>query len=116
MPALAVAWRMEVMGVRVFARHVDVLEARAPTRRCCPCCGRCSRDERRHARACRASLDRLLADGERPALSALVARIDRIERRLGVAGAVVLLAWGGWLWLRDTLASFISRSPTDAVT
>ena len=39
-----------------------------------------------------------------------------IERRLGVAGAVGLLAWGGWSWLRDTLVSFIWPSPTDAVT
>src|SRR6185436_13376202 len=28
-PLLAVAWRMEAMGVRVFKRHVEVLEARA---------------------------------------------------------------------------------------
>src|SRR6185295_5211263 len=29
-PALAVAWRMEEMGVRVFARHVEVLERTSP--------------------------------------------------------------------------------------
>lgn len=115
-PALAVAWRMEVMGVRVFARHVDVLEAARPQASLLPVLRSVLADERRHARACRASLDRLLADGEGPALSALVARIDRIERRLGIAGAVGLLAWGGWSWLRDTLVSFISPSPTDAVT
>jgi hypothetical protein len=115
-PALAVAWRMEVMGARVFARHVDVLEQARPDATLLPVLREVLADERRHARACRAALDRLLADGEQPALSALVARIDRIERRLGVAGAALLLVWGGWLWLHDTLASFIWRSPTDAVT
>ncbi len=115
-PALAVAWRMEVMGVRVFARHVDVLERAHPDAALLPVLRAVLADERRHARACRAALDRLLADGERPELCALVARIDRIERRLGVAGAVGLLIWGGWLWLHDTLASFTSRSPTGAAT
>jgi len=115
-PALAVAWRMEVMGVRVFARHVDVLEQGRPDAALLPVLRAVLADERRHARACRAALDRLVADDERATLSALVTRIDRIERRLGVAGAVVLLVWGGWLWLHDRLASFTSRSPTDAVT
>jgi len=115
-PALAVAWRMEVMGVRVFGRHVDVLEQARPDAALLPVLRAVLADERRHARACRAALDRLLADGEQPELSALVARIDRIERRLGVAGAVGLLAWGGWSWLRDTFVSFIWPSPTDAVT
>jgi len=115
-PALAVAWRMEVMGVRVFARHVDVLEQARPDAALLPVLRAVLADERRHARACRAALDRLVTDGERPALCALVTRIDGIERRLGVAGAVLLLVWGGWLWLHDRLASFISPSPTDAVT
>ena len=102
--------------MRVFARHVDVLERTLPDAALLPVLRAVLADERRHARACRAALDRLLADGEQPELCALVARIDRIERRLGVAGAVVLLVWGGWLWLHDRLASFTSRSPTDAVT
>jgi hypothetical protein len=104
-PALAVAWRMEEMGVRVFARHVDVLAATRPDAPLLPVLREVLTDERRHARACRRSVERLVGDDddERIALSALVRRIDRIERRLGVLGALLLLATGGLLWLRARL-------------
>jgi rubrerythrin len=108
-PALAVAWRMEEMGVRVFARHVDVLAAARPDAPLLPVLETVLADERRHARACRRSVERLVRPDEEAALASLVERIDRIERRLGVLGALLLLTSGGLLWMRAKLASSISR-------
>lgn len=105
-PALAIAWRMEEMGVRVFARHVEVLADARPDAPLLPMLQGVLDDERRHARAARRCVERLVTDRESAALASLVDRIDRIERRLGVAGAVVLWTWGGLLWMR---ASFTSR-------
>ena len=108
-PALAIAWRMEEMGVRVFARHVEVLAGARPAAPLLPLLQEVLDDERRHARAARRCVERLVSDREQAALALLVERIDRIERRLGVTGAVVLWTWGGLLWMRAKLASFISR-------
>jgi hypothetical protein len=108
-PALAVAWRMEEMGVRVFARHVEVLEGDRPDAPLLPVLRQVLGDERRHARACHRSLERLVGAHERAALAVLVQRIDLIERRLGILGALVLWTWGGLLWMRATFASSISR-------
>lgn len=108
-PALAIAWRMEEMGARVFARHVDVLADARPDAPLLPVLRVVLADERRHARACRRSVERLVNDRERPALAALVERIDRIERRLGVLGALLLLTSGGLLWMRAKVVSSISR-------
>jgi hypothetical protein len=108
-PALAIAWRMEEMGVRVFARHVDVLACDRPDAPLLPVLQVVLADERRHARACRRSVERLVNDRERPALAALVERIDRIERRLGVLGALLLLTSGGLLWMRAKLRRTATR-------
>lgn len=108
-PALAIAWRMEEMGVRVFARHVEVLAAHRPDAPLLPVLRGVLDDERRHARAARRCVDRLVSPHERPALDRLVKRVDAIERRLGVAGALLLGSMGGVLWMRAKLASFISR-------
>jgi len=108
-PALAIAWRMEEMGVRVFARHVEVLADARPEAPLLPLLQGVLDDERRHARAARRCVERLVTDHESAALALLVDQIDRIERRLGVAGAVVLWTWGGLLWMRAKLASFTSR-------
>jgi hypothetical protein len=108
-PALAAAWRMEEMGVRVFARHVDVLAAARPDAPLLPVLETVLADERRHARACRRSVERLVRPDEQIVLASLVEQIDRIERRLGVLGALLLLASGGLLWMRARIASSISR-------
>jgi hypothetical protein len=108
-PALAIAWRMEEMGVRVFARHVGVLDGARPDARLLPLLRAVLADERRHARACRRAVERLVGAHERAPLAALVERIDVIERRLGVLGALILWTWGGLLWMRAKLASSISR-------
>ena len=108
-PALAIAWRMEEMGVRVFARHVEVLADARPDAPLLPLLQGVLDDERRHARAARRCVERLVTDHESATLAQLVGEIDRIERRLGVAGAVVLWTWGGWLWMRAKIASFTWR-------
>jgi hypothetical protein len=108
-PALAIAWRMEEMGARVFARHVEVLADAYPEAPLLPVLQGVLDDERRHARAARRCVDRLVSEDERPALALLVDHVDRIERRLGVAGALALWTMGGLLWIRAKLASFISR-------
>jgi hypothetical protein len=90
---LAVAYRMEAMGVRVLRRHVGVLEAAAGAQKPALALLRAIlADEECHVTACRAALDRLVDDAERPALEALVARIDGVDRAFGVTGALALLA------------------------
>jgi hypothetical protein len=115
-PALAVAWRMEEMGVRVFRRHAEVLAETAADAPLLPVLKEVLADERRHARACRHAVSRLVAAGEQSALASLLKKIDRVERRLGVLGAVALLVAGGLLWIRTALESFTSPSPTGAAT
>jgi rubrerythrin len=114
--ALAVAWRMEQMGVRVFSRHVEVLQRSLPRAALLPLLEGVRADERRHARACGSAIRRLVREGERADLERLLVRIDRIERRAGVLGAIALLACGGLLWIQKKLASFTSPSPTGAAT
>ena len=108
-PALAIAWRMEEMGVRVFARHVEVLADARPDAPLLPLLQGVLDDERRHARAAHRCVERLVNEREAAAMGRLVNEIDHIERRLGVAGAVALWTWGGLLWMRAKLASFTSR-------
>jgi hypothetical protein len=108
-PALAIAWRMEEMGVRVFARHVDVLADHRPDAALLPVLRGVLDDERRHAKAARRCVERLVSPHEEAALGRLVKRVDAIERRLGVAGALLLLSTGGVLWMRAKLASFTLR-------
>jgi hypothetical protein len=108
-PALAIAWRMEEMGFRVFARHVDVLANDRPGAPLLPILRAVLEDERRHARAAHRCVERLVSPREQPALERLVTSIDAIERRLGIAGALLLLTMGGVLWMRAKLASSIWR-------
>lgn len=111
-PTLAVAWRLERMGVRVFERHLDVL----PDHPSSALLRRLLSDERAHVGICRHALARLVPEDEQPALQSLVARIDRIERAFGVLGACLLLAIGVALWIAQPLASSTSPSPTGADT
>jgi hypothetical protein len=118
-PLLAIAWRMEQMGVKVFRRHVEVLRGReTPT---LPLLEKILKDERGHVAACERALARLVTAPEQNDLAMLVFRIDRIERAFGVLGAVVLFTLGVSLWLttpphRKGHASSTSPSPTHAAT
>jgi hypothetical protein len=109
-PLLATAWRMERMGVRVFARHVEVLEGKeTPT---LPMLRKILRDEKKHVAACEWALARLVSSQEWNDLQRLVLQIDRVERAFGVLGAVILFTMGALLWL----GSSTSRSLTPAAT
>jgi bacterioferritin (cytochrome b1) len=109
-PLVAIAWRMERMGVRVFARHVEVL--RGKESKTLPMLERILRDEKKHVAACEWALARLVSSHEWNDLQRLVLQIDRVERAFGVLGAVILFGMGVVLWL----GSSTSRSPTLAAT
>jgi len=95
---LAVAAQLEATGVRMFGRHLGVLEAREraadaaapdPTAEVVRAI---LADEKRHARSCAAALERLVTDEERGALAELRGRIAAIDRAFGVT-----IALGYWL-------------------
>jgi uncharacterized ferritin-like protein (DUF455 family) len=115
-PLLAIAWRMEAMGVKVFTRHVEVLERRGKQTPTLAMLRRILRDERGHVAACEHALRRLVTAPEWNDLQSLVFKIDRLERAFGVLGAVLLLTLGVALWLTQPFASSISHSPTPAGT
>ena len=89
---LAIAAQAEATGVRVFGRHLGVLEER---------CGASDAtaevvrsilaDEKRHARSCAAALERLVLDEERAALDEMRRRIAAIDRAFGVT--IALAYW-----------------------
>jgi hypothetical protein len=89
---LAVALRMERMGVRVLRRHVEVLREQPPGSPTLAVLQRILLDEERHVADCADALERLVAADEEAALGALLGRIDRTERAFGVSGALALLA------------------------
>jgi len=115
-PLFAIAWRMEAMGVRVFERHVAVLERRGKPTPTLPMLKRILRDERGHVAACQHALRRLVTAPEWNDLQSLVFKIDQLERAFGVLGAVLLLTLGVALWLAQPFASSTSPSPTPAGT
>lgn len=89
----AVAAQLETTGARVLARHLAVLEQRAPADRTAAVLRSILADERRHARSCDAAARRLLAsDRERAEFDTLRARIAGIDRAFGVTIAI-----GYWL-------------------
>src|SRR5262249_41231963 len=111
-PLVATAWRMERMGVRVFARHVEVLAARArrgKTTATLPLLEGILKDERRHVAACEWALARLLTSAEYGDLVRLCAQIDRVERMFGVLGAALLFGMGVVLCLGRTSSWFRSE-------
>jgi len=93
---LAVAAQLEATGVRVFGRHLAVLEARERASAALDPTAEALRsilaDEKRHARSCVAALDRLVHDEERGALAELRERIAAVDRAFGVT-----IALGYWL-------------------
>jgi rubrerythrin len=93
-PLLAVAWRMERMAVRVFERHIDVLERGGSTSPTLDLLRELLADEKRHAAAMQRSLIRLTTVPEWDDVQLLVARIDGVERSFGITGAVIMLTMG----------------------
>jgi len=93
-PLLAVAWRMERMAVRVFERHIDVLEKQQSKSPTLDLLRELLTDERRHAAVMHRALMRLTQAPELNELHVLVAKIDGIERAFGISGAVLMLTMG----------------------
>ena len=93
-PLLAIAWRMEQMGVRVFTRHIDVLDVPGADHPTLTLLRKVVTDEKGHVAAVERALTRLTTAPEWNDLQLLVLKIDRIERAFGVLGAVILLGLG----------------------
>jgi hypothetical protein len=88
---LAAAARFEATGVRLFARHVGVLEAAnqaAGVDPMLPMLHSILGDERRHARSCAAAAQRLVRASEVGELAALGERVATIDRAFGITLAV----------------------------
>ncbi len=104
-PLLAVAARMEAMSVRIFLRHLTVLEAwERASGTLHPTAGLLRgvvQDELRHVRGCERALERLVKPREREALGKLNSDIEAIERSGATTGAVALWAVGVALRLRQ---------------
>jgi len=88
---LATAMVLEQMAVRVFSRHLGLLDDVHPLR---PTLAVLLRDERKHVRLCEDSLSRLVSEPERHELAKLIDEVERIERSFRLTGALVLLAAG----------------------
>jgi len=102
---LAVAAQLEATGVRLFRRHLAVLEDREPSDPTKLVIEAILADETRHARSCAAAVQRLVRDDERPALDELREKIATIDRAFGVTISI-----GYWMvvamhTLRDRRAS-----------
>ncbi len=94
-PLLAIAARFEATAVRVLERHLSVLSSQGGrTERTADVLHSIVRDERRHVAHCERALHRLVDPQEGPELAELQARIAHVDRSLGIAGAVGLLALG----------------------
>jgi hypothetical protein len=95
---LALAAQAEATGVRVFGRHLDVLEEHERAEAGIDSTAEVMRsilaDEKRHARSCAAALERLVLEEERGALAELRGRIAAIDRAFGVT-----IALGYWMWI-----------------
>jgi hypothetical protein len=89
---LAVAAQLEDTGVRVFGRHLAVLEQHAATDPLAAIVRSILADEQRHARSCAAAVEKLVHTHERPALAELRDRIARVDRAFGIT-----IALGYWV-------------------
>jgi len=85
---LAAAARFEATGVRLFARHLGVLEADGHDAALAEMLRAIVSDERRHARSCAAAAKRLVRDSEQEDFAALRERIAVIDRAFGITLAV----------------------------
>jgi hypothetical protein len=81
---LAIAAQLEGTGVRMFGRHLDVLEAHTSDDPTATMLRKILSDERRHAKSCSIAVDRLVRDHERATLDELRDRIGEIDRAFGV--------------------------------
>ncbi|HET9988289.1 MAG TPA: hypothetical protein VFQ65_07210 [Kofleriaceae bacterium] len=85
---LAAAARFEATGVRLFTRHLGVLEAAGHAAELTAMLRSIVGDERRHARSCAAAAKRLVRPSEQHDFAALSERIATIDRAFGITLAV----------------------------
>jgi hypothetical protein len=98
---LAAAAQLEATGVRVFSRHLGVLEQLAPDDPTTSVVRSILSDEKRHAKSCAAALDRLVTDSERDQLAALRERVASIDRAFGITLALAYWVLVAQLAFRD---------------
>lgn len=85
---LAAAARFEATGVRLFARHIGVLETAGGDAGMLAMLRAILGDERRHARSCAAAAKRLVRPSEQADFAALGERVAAIDRAFGITLAV----------------------------
>ena len=85
---LAAAARFEATGVRLFARHIGVLETAGGDAGMLAMLRAILGDERRHARSCAAAAKRLVRPSEQADFAALGERVATIDRAFGITLAV----------------------------
>jgi len=86
---LAIAAQLEGTGVRMFGRHLAVMEEERADDPTTTMLREILGDEKRHAKSCAAAVDRLVQEHERPMLEELRERIAKIDRAFGVTISVV---------------------------
>lgn len=89
---LAVAAQLETTGVRMFERHLGVLEATRPGDPTIELLRAILRDERRHMKSCRAAATKLVRDDERAAYAELCDEVAQVDRSFGVT-----ISLGFWI-------------------
>lgn len=89
---LAVAAQLEATGVRMFGRHLAVLEQLAPDDRTTQIIRDVISDERRHAKSCAAAAKKLVRPEEVATFISLQNKIAEIDRSFGVT-----ISLGFWL-------------------
>lgn len=81
---LSVAAQLERTGVRMFARHLDVLDQHRVDDDTTAVLRQILSDEKRHAKSCAAAADRLVRDHERLQFDELRERIAAVDRAFGI--------------------------------
>ncbi len=94
---LAVAAQLETTGVRMFSRHLAVLEKLAPDDPTTAMIRSIISDEKRHAKSCAAAADKLVRDDERATYKELQAKVAEIDRSFGIT-----ISLGFWLLIATT--------------
>ena len=94
---LAVAAQLETTGVRMFERHLGVLEQLAPADPTGELLRSILRDERRHMKSCNSAAKKLLRHGERATYDELCDKVAAVDRSFGIT-----ISLGFWLNLATT--------------
>lgn len=89
---LAAAAQLEATGVRMFERHLGVLDELAPDDPTGELLRSILRDERRHMKSCNSAARKLLRPHERPLYDELCDKIAAVDRSFGITISV-----GFWL-------------------